>query len=107
MKNIVKFLLNPLFISVIGLCALGVVIWFAGPLIAFNETRYLESETARLIAILAVTLIWGLNNFRLQNQQKKKDSAMMGEIAQVTNSKSVRNSEESQVLHKHFQDALR
>jgi len=109
MNNIIKILTNPLLISIIGLIALSVVIWFGGPLIAISDSKPLESDFARLVAILVITLIWGLNNFRVQNKEKKKDSDMLGDIAQSQSDKNSaqdsRSSEESKVLQQHFQEA--
>lgn len=109
MNNIIKILTNPLLISIIGLIALSVVIWFGGPLIAISDSKPLESDFSRLLAILVITLIWGLNNFRVQNKQKKKDADMLGDIAQSQTDKSSaqdsRSLEESKVLQQHFQEA--
>jgi type VI secretion system protein ImpL len=44
--------------TVLGLVLLAVFIWFAGPYFAFADYRPLESETARLIAILVVVGLW-------------------------------------------------
>jgi len=109
MKNIIKILTNPLLISIIGLIALSVVIWFGGPLIAINDSKPLASDMSRLITILVITILWGLNNFRVQNKQKKKDSEMMGEIAQAPTStgsaEDPRAAEESKILQQHFSEA--
>jgi len=108
MKAIIKILTNPLLISIIGLIAIGVVIWFGGPMISVNETTPLESDMSRLLTILVITILWGLNNFRVQNKQKKKDAEMMGEIAQSSPSAPTdsRSEEEAKVLQSQFGDAL-
>jgi len=109
MKKIIQTLTNPLLLSIIGLIAVAVVIWFGGPMLAFNDSKPLASEMARLIAILIITLLWGLNNFRVQNKQKKKDAQMMGDIAQTDSQASpadTRSSEEASTIQKHFQEAL-
>ncbi len=109
MKAIIKFITNPLLISIIGLIAIAVVIWFGGPMLAINESKPLESEMSRLITILVITVLWGLNNFRIQNKQKKKDSQLMGEIAQsapLGKAEDSRSAEESKVLQQQFGDAL-
>ena len=108
MKAIIKILTNPLLISVIGLIALAVVIWFGGPLLAINETVPLETEMSRLITILVITILWGLNNFRVQNKQKKKDAEMMGDIALSAppSPGDSRSDEEAKVLKQQFDEAL-
>jgi len=106
MKSIIKILTNPLLISIVGLAALSVIIWFGGPLVAVNESKPLETDMSRLLTILVITILWGLNNFRVQSKAKKKDADMMGEIAKTPSSKaSPQSSEESNALLKHFSDA--
>jgi len=109
MKNVIKILSNPLLISIVGLISIAIIVWFAGPMIGINDSKPLESETTRLITILVLTLLWGLNNFRSQNKQKKKDASMLNDIASSTSGKSASNpaaEEENKVLQKHFNDAL-
>ncbi|MDH3326235.1 MAG: type VI secretion system membrane subunit TssM [Gammaproteobacteria bacterium] len=110
MKNIIKILTNPLLLSIVGLIALAVMVWFGGPMIGFNESKPLESEMSRLVTILIITILWGLNNFRVQNREKKKDAEMMGDIASSGNdqpsAEDSRTSQEASIIQKHFQDAL-
>ena len=110
MKNIIKILTNPLLLSIIGLIAVAVVVWFGGPMIAFNDSKPLEPEMPRLITILVITILWGLNNFRVQNKAKKKDAEMMGEIAtagvEQPSPGDGRSAEEEAAIQKHFQEAL-
>jgi len=116
MKNIIKILTNPLLLSIVGLIALAVMVWFGGPLIAISDNKPLESDMVRLLTILVITILWGLNNFRVQNKAKKKDAEMMGDIAGAGSTSSGGNSqadaadsqstEESAVVQKHFQEAL-
>ena len=109
MKNIIKILTNPLIISIIGLIAIAVVIWFGGPMIAINDSKPLASETVRLITILVITILWGLNNFRVQHKEKQKDSQMLSEIAQTDESQkgqaTSHTEEEAKALQKHFSEA--
>ncbi len=54
MKKIFKFLFNRWTFAFIGLIAIGLLIWFAGPLVALADYRPLESSTIRtaLIALI-------------------------------------------------------
>ncbi len=109
MKKIIQLITNPLLLSIVGLIALAVMIWFGGPLIAFNDSKPLESDMARLFTILIITVLWGLNNFRVQNKEKKKDAQMMGEIAQSgkkPDANDSRSNQEAATIQKHFQEAL-
>ena len=44
----------------LALVLISLVIWFAGPYVAFADYAPLESTTARLIAIALVVVFWGL-----------------------------------------------
>jgi len=110
MKKLINILTNPLLLSIVGLIAVAIMIWFGGPMIGFNDGKPLESDMSRLITILVVTLLWGLNNFRVQNKEKKKDAQMMGDIANAGNDQpslqDSRSGEETATIQKHFQEAL-
>jgi len=108
MKNIIKILTNPLLLSIVGLIAVAVLIWFGGPMIGVNDSKPLASDMARMITILVITILWGLNNFRVQNKEKKKDAQMMGDIAGAGDkkAKSDPTNGEGEAIQKHFQEAL-
>ena len=73
MRRFFSFLIHPIVISLFGLILLSLLIWFGGPLVKFGEgnSAPLGSATARLIAIMILVLIWGLNNLRIQLQNNK------------------------------------
>ncbi|KAB2963034.1 type VI secretion system membrane subunit TssM [Zoogloea sp.] len=56
MKSFFKALLHPVAITLIGLIALSLVIWYVGPLVAIAGHAPLESETARLVLIVFCVL---------------------------------------------------
>ena len=56
MKKIFGLLFNRWTMAIAGLIAISLVIWFAGPLIAFADYRPLESATTRWIVIAIVIL---------------------------------------------------
>lgn len=113
-------------VSLIGIIALSVLIWFVGPSLAFNENRFLESEVVRLLVIMALLLIWGLNNLRLSlqagnsNRQLAKDLANDQERETETPAeqgggapgffsgagRSEGNSQEADVLNQRFREAI-
>jgi len=66
LRDLARFFLSRTFWVFVGLVALALFIWFAGPLFAFAERRPLESERVRwwLIGILfALYLIWLLSRW--------------------------------------------
>lgn len=56
MKTFFKFITNYWTLTLLGLIAFSVLIWFAGPLIAIGDNRILESSTARLITITLIII---------------------------------------------------
>jgi len=65
MKKVIAFFKNKIVISLIGLLALSIIVWFVGPMIKFGEDNSapLGSVVARLVAIIILVILWGLNNF--------------------------------------------
>ncbi len=114
MKKILQFFTNKIVISMIGLIALSVVIWFVGPMIKFGENNSapLASEISRLIAIIIVILLWGLNNLRIQLTNKKNNMDLVGDLEQnqeainLDDSANDQSSEEYHQLNQRFSDAL-
>ena len=44
--------------SLIGLACLGLIVWMFGPLLGARRARPLEGETARLVTIGVLVLLW-------------------------------------------------
>ena len=58
MKAILRLLFGGIILRLAGALALGLVIWFAGPLLAFADWHPLESANARIAAIAIVLVLW-------------------------------------------------
>jgi type VI secretion system protein ImpL len=82
MKNIIAFFKNRIVISVIGLIILALLIWFIGPAFKFGEQNSapLASENARLMTILVISLLWGINNLRIQHQEKQSNNNLVNDL---------------------------
>ncbi len=113
MKKIVDFFTNRIVISLIGLIALSFIIWFAGPLFKFGENNSapLGGETARLIAIIVLLLLWGLNNLRIQLMNKKHNDELVGDLEQNQGAMNAeadyeQTAEEMDQISSRFSDAL-
>lgn len=113
MKKILDFFKNRIVISIIGLIVLSLVIWFAGPYIKFgeNNTAPLGSAVARLILIMVILLLWGINNLRTQfknNKQNKELVEDLQENQQVAQSSitSEQSAEELHQINQRFTQAL-
>lgn len=70
-------------ISLIGLIAISILVWFAGPLIAIADKKILESDVVRLLIILLLLLAWGLNNLRLTAQAKSNNEKLANSLQQA------------------------
>jgi len=113
MKKIIEFFKNKIVISLIGLLAISILVWFVGPMIKFGEDNSapLGSTTARLIAIIVLVVLWGLNNLRVQLMDKKHNDELLGDLE--TNQESLtldgsddQSSEEMHQMNQRFSEAL-
>lgn len=84
MKKFIRFITHPVVISLIGLILIALLVWFAGPAIKFGENNAapLASAVVRLMIIMALLVLWGLNNLRVQWMGAKKNKQFVEELAQ-------------------------
>lgn len=113
MKKVIEFFKNKIVISIIGLLALSVLIWFIGPLIKFGEenTAPLEGTTTRLIVILVLVVLWGLNNLRIQLMNKKNNDELVDDLegnqeSMFADASSEQSAEEMHLMSQRFSEAL-
>lgn len=113
MKKIGRFFTNPVVISVIGLLLISLLIWFAGPHIKFGESNSapLGSVVARLVAIMVIIMLWGLNNLRIQLKNSKSNQTLVEDLQQNNNDEqqnlvSEQATEEIQQINQRFTQAL-
>ena len=113
MNKMIEFFKNRIVMSVIGLLALSIIIWFVGPHIKFgsDNTAPLGSVVARLIAIIILIILWGLNNLRIQMQTKKQNDDLVVDLQEnnkdlKTDHASGQSAEELHQLNQRFAQAL-
>ena len=113
MRKIIRLLKNRVIISVFGLFFVLLIIWFGGPLIKFGEenTAPLADQFNRLLAILVVVVLWGLNNLRTQLQNNKNNSELMDALREAPKVESVdlaseQSSDELNQINERFSQAL-
>ncbi len=109
MKTIVAFFRNRWFVSITGLICVSVLIWFVGPMIAIAGEVPLASPMIRLLAILVVVVLWGLNNLRIQLQVNKANNELVAGFDEPQNQldpSQAQSSEEVAQLKARFDDAL-
>ena len=80
MKSRFSFLKEKWFIGLLGVIALSILVWFVGPLIAIADVKILESDVIRLLIIMAMLLLWGLNNLRISRAAKKSNDNLEKEL---------------------------
>ena len=59
LQALLRLIKSNVFITVIGLLALSLLIWFGGPLLAIAGHEPLASSSARLLTLLVISLVWG------------------------------------------------
>ena len=112
MKKVISFFSNKYVIALIGLIAVSIIIWFVGPVIKFGDNNLapLASEIARLIAIIFLLVLWGLNNLRIQIMNRKRNNDLVDDLEQnqaaVVDSSADQSAEEMQQISQRFTDAL-
>lgn len=64
-------------VSLLGLLALSLLIWFGGPLVAIAGAEPLSGPVSRLVVLLVLALLWGAINISSQKKsQKNNDHAV-------------------------------
>ena len=111
MKAIIGFLKNRWVISLLGVLAISILIWFVGPLVSIAGSTPLAGEIARLLTILVIVVLWGLNNLRIQMQVNKANAQMIGGMAEPVMDRggdaiTEQSAEEVEMLRERFDEAL-
>lgn len=112
MQKLLTFLKNRVVISIIGLIVVSLLIWFMGPEIKFGTDNIspLGGEIARLITIMIIIVVWGLNNLRIALQDKKNNDGLVADLqhnqANSRNLVTEQSSEEIHVINERFTQAL-
>lgn len=111
-RRVFRFLTRGWVLALIGVIAVALLIWFAGPLIAVAEYRPLASPTVRVVTILVLLLLWGLNNLRGRASEKadndalSKDLADNAETAQQDEQRNAEADAEQEILAERLKSAL-
>lgn len=71
LTKLVSFLKSAYFLSFLILLLLTAIIWFVGPAFTIYERAPLSSNTTRLLVIMVLIILWGLNNWRLSLRKDK------------------------------------
>lgn len=97
MQKIKAFFTHPITISIIGLLAISLLIWFVGPQIKFgaNNSAPLASVVIRLVCIMVVLMLWGLNNLWQQSRSKKNNTELLSGLKESQDSSPTAGNEQA------------
>jgi type VI secretion system protein ImpL len=108
LQPVMRLFKSSVFITVLGLTALALLIWFGGPLLAIAGYEPLASATARLLTLLIIALIWGGSHYikglrESRSHKQAVDTLLNGEEHQQHDELARRDIE---VLRERMQKAL-
>ena len=108
LQAVLTVLKSGIFITVLGLLALALLIWFGGPLLAIAGYEPLASASARLLTLLVIALVWGGSHYikglrETRSHKQAVDTLLNGEEHQQHDELARRDIE---VLRQRMQKAL-
>ncbi|WP_198264899.1 type VI secretion system membrane subunit TssM [sulfur-oxidizing endosymbiont of Gigantopelta aegis] len=106
MKTLKAIFTKKWLVTLLGVIALSILIWFVGPLVAIAGKIPLASETVRLVTIMILLLLWGLNNLRIQAQAKKNNEELIEGLKEDSHVDEDASDEEVKILGERFDDAM-
>jgi type VI secretion system protein ImpL len=110
MKKLLRIVFNRWVLAALGLLAVALLIWFAGPLIAFADYRPLESETVRWIVIAVIVaaylarIAWRAIRARQSNSQLIE--GLLKQPAAAPRAEEGPAAQEVAALRQRFEDAM-
>ncbi len=84
MKKIITLIKQRWLITLLGVIAIALFIWYLGPLFGFGQSQPLEEESHRLIAIGILFLIWAISRIVLFWRARRRNSEMIASISAQT-----------------------
>ena len=111
MKKLLGIFFNRWVLAALGLLAVALLIWFAGPLLAFADYRPLESETVRWIVIAIIVaaylarVVWRALRARQSNSQLIE--GLLKQPAAAPRPEEGPAAQEVAALRQRFEEAMR
>ena len=81
LKGILAVLTSRWFLTLVGAAIVSALIWYFGPLLAVADQKPLASDFNRLLAILGVTLLWGISNLWSLRRSQARGQALVEAVA--------------------------
>ncbi len=79
-QDLIRLLLGRGFWNFLGLLALALLVWIAGPLIAIGAWRPLETELARIAVIAAMFTLWLLRILWRKWREGRLNAQLLGQL---------------------------
>jgi type VI secretion system protein ImpL len=115
MKRIFAFFLEPLVLALFALIILSLAVWFGGEYIRIGDSTEPLSAVTRLIIIMVLVVLWGLNNLRSKIQKSRQNDKMLDDISapekrnpkatDAANLAGGADDSEEKILYQRFKDA--
>lgn len=109
MKTFLSIIKNPWIVQGIGILAVGLLIWFVGPLLSIGQVIPLGSSLIRGIVIAVIVVVWIVVRLLLALRAAKKGqefSAALAESAEDPSNEAVETEENIDALKDNFSQAL-
>lgn len=110
MSQLLSFLSSRGLWNFVGLLALSVLIWVAGPLLAIGEVRPLESERARSWLIALLFLVWLARLIWRKWREGRLNARLLGQLRRPASKSQARvelGNPDIKVLSERFDEAIR
>jgi type VI secretion system protein ImpL len=109
--KVLRVIFNRRVMAILGLIAIGLIVWFLGPLLAFANWHPLDSEIVRAIVIAAIVLFYvGRWAWRMVAAKQKNAQLTEGLVAQSAEAPkgaaAAAGTEEVALLRQRFEEAV-
>ena len=109
MKGFFRFLGSGWFLSLLGVIALALLVWFVGPLLGFAGKAPLAGVAVRLTVVIVLFAIWAIVQLVSLLRARARNRKLVDQLAEEgegMDSAEVASAEELATIRKRFQDAL-
>ena len=90
----------------LALVLIALVIWFAGPYVAFADYAPLETAIARWVAIALVVVFWGLRTLFRELKAARAGGLLVKEVVRQEDPAAARASTDARQLRERFEEAV-
>jgi type VI secretion system protein ImpL len=107
MRGLVFIYRNRWFRTFLGAALLAVIVWFFGPLLGIGALHPLDSDLARIIAVVVIFVGWLIENLIHKLRANKREKALAeGVAAQAADPNETASAEEVALLADRLKEAL-